>query len=242
LLIPYFEYSGKKIFYQVKNNDSPRAIIFIHGSGGNSDIWKDQLKLNVNYNLYTLDLPSHSKSDEFSEHSLELYVDVLRKFIEHLDLKEVILGGHSLGGAVIQSYYFKYPNEVTALFLIGTGGRLRVLPSTLETVKNNFPKFIEDMNDNLKTEFLKTPGNVCYDDFMICDGFDILDKTALIDIPCLILVGKEDEMTPVKYSEFFHKKIKNSELVIIDNAGHLVMIDQSKKLNEAIENYINNYL
>lgn len=196
--------------------------------------------MNVNYNIYALDLPSHSKSDEFSEHSLELYVDVLRKFIEFLELKDVILGGHSLGGAVIQSYYFNYPNDVTALFLIGTGGRLRVLPSTLEIVKNNFPKYIEGMNDNLKNEYLKTVPNVCYDDFMICDGFDTLDKTDSINIPCLILVGKEDVSTPVKYSEFFHKKIKNSELVIIGNAGHLVMIDQPKKLNKAIENYINN--
>jgi len=197
--------------------------------------------LNVNYNLYALDLPSHSKSDEFSEHSLEFYVDVLRKFIEHLDLKDVILGGHSLGGAVIQSYYFKYPSDVTALFLIGTGGRLRVLPSILETVKNDFPKFIEEMNDNLKKEFLKTAPNVCYDDFKICDEFDTLDKTASINIPCLILVGKEDIMTPVKYSEFFHKKITNSELVIIEKAGHLVMLEQPKKLNQAIENFINNY-
>jgi pimeloyl-ACP methyl ester carboxylesterase len=49
-------------------------------------------------------------------------------------------------------------------------------------------------------------------------------------------------MTPVKYSEFFHKKIKNSELVIIDNAGHLAMIEQPKGLNKAIENYIKNCL
>jgi pimeloyl-ACP methyl ester carboxylesterase len=158
-----------------------------------------------------------------------------------LDLKKIILAGHSLGGAVIQTYYFKYPDDVTALLLIGTGGRLRVLPSTLETVKNNFPKFIEGMNDDLKKEFLKTASNVCYDDFMICDGFDTLDKTELIDIPCLILVGREDDQTPVKYSEFFHKKIKNSDLLIIDNAGHLVMIEQPKKLNEAIENYINSH-
>ncbi|MHA2391916.1 MAG: alpha/beta fold hydrolase [Promethearchaeota archaeon] len=240
--MPYFDYSGKKIFYQVKNNNSQRALIFIHGSGGNSDVWKDQLELKVNYNLYALDLPSHNKSDEFSEHSLELYLNVLRKFIKHLDLEDIILAGHSLGGAVIQSYYFKYPREVTALILIGTGGRLRVLPSILEIVKNNFPLFLESMDDKLKNEFLKTASNVCYDDFKICDEFDTLDKTALIEIPCLILVGKDDIMTPVKYSEFFHKKIKNSELVIIENAGHLVMIEQPKKLNEAIENYIKNHL
>jgi pimeloyl-ACP methyl ester carboxylesterase len=194
----------------------------------------------VNYNIYALDLPSHSKSDEFLEHSLELYVDVLRKFIEYLDLKDVILGGHSLGGAVIQSYYFNYPNDVTALFLIGTGGRLRVLPDTLEIVKTNFPKFIEGMNNDLRKQYLKTAPNVCYDDLMICDRFDILDKTDSINIPCLIIVGKEDNMTPVKYSEFFHKKIKNSELVIIDNAGHMVMVETPKKLNKAIQNYINN--
>ena len=197
--------------------------------------------MNIDYNIYALDLPSHNKSDEFSEHTLELYVDVVRKFIEQLDLKDIILGGHSLGGAVIQSYYFKYPSEVAALFLIGTGGRLRVLPSILKMVKNNFPRFIESMDDNLKNEFLKTDPEVIFNDFKICDGFDTLDKTALINIPCLILVGKEDIMTPVKYSEFFHKKIRNSELVIIENAGHLAMIEQPKKLNEAIENYINNY-
>ncbi|MFX1280232.1 MAG: alpha/beta fold hydrolase [Promethearchaeota archaeon] len=216
--------------------------MFVHGSGGNSDIWKAQLNLKVNYNLYALDLPSHNKSDEFSEHTLELYVDVLRKFIEYLDLKDVILAGHSLGGAVIQSYYFTYPNEVSALFLIGTGGRLRVLPSILETVKNDYSKFIEDMDESLKKEFLKTASRVCYDDFNICDKFDTLDKTDTIKIPCLILVGKDDIMTPIKYSEFFHRKIENSELVIIDNAGHLVMMEQPNKLNGAIESYINNCL
>jgi len=151
----------------------------------------------------------------------------------------VILAGHSLGGAVIQDYFFKYPNDVSALILIGTGGRLRVLPSILESVKNNFQSFIDDMGDELKKEFLKTAPNVIYDDFKICDGFDTIDKTDSINIPCLILVGKADVMTPVKYSEFFHKKINNSELVIIEKAGHLVMLEQPKIMNQVIVNFIN---
>ena len=137
----------------------------------------------------------------------------------------MILAGHSLGGAVIQDYFFKYPNDLTALILIGTGCRLRVLPSILETVKNNFQAFIDGLEENLKKEYLKTAPNVIYDDFRICDGFDTIDKTALINTPCLILVGKEDVMTPLKYYEFFHKKINNSELVIIENAGHLAMLE-----------------
>ncbi|GAH02845.1 unnamed protein product, partial [marine sediment metagenome] len=213
----------------------------------------DQLKLNVNYNIYALDLPSHSKSDEFSEHSLELYVDVLRKFIEFLDLRNVILCGHSLGGAVIQSYYFMYPFDTTALILIGTGGRLRVLPSTLESVKNNFQEYLDNTEgsfypstskeiiEDYKNEVSKTDPSAIYDDFKICDEFDTLDKTSSIKAPCLIIVGNEDVSTPPKYSEFFHKKINNSELVIIEKAGHLVMLEQPKKINKAIVNFINKY-
>ncbi|MFW9783133.1 MAG: alpha/beta fold hydrolase, partial [Candidatus Heimdallarchaeota archaeon] len=78
-------------------------------------------------------------------------------------------------------------------------------------------------------------------DFKICDEFDTLDKTDSIDIPCLILVGKDDIMTPVKYSEFFHKKIKDSKLVIIEDAGHMAMIEQPKEMNKAIENFIENH-
>ncbi|MHA1762580.1 MAG: alpha/beta fold hydrolase, partial [Promethearchaeota archaeon] len=104
--------------------ESPkRALIFIHGSGGSSNTWKYQLNaLNLNMNLIALDLPSHANSDPFEELSLELYVDVVKKLIEELELEEVILCGHSLGGAIIQSFYFTYPKKVKGLILVGTGG------------------------------------------------------------------------------------------------------------------------
>lgn len=197
--------------------------------------------MNLNANIYSLDLPSHNKSDEFPELSLRLYVNIVKSFVDFLSLKKIILAGHSLGGAVIQSYYFTYPSDISALVLIGTGGRLRVLPSILDSVKNNFQMFIADMNEELKKEFLKTNPTVVYNDFKICDEFDTLDKTDSIDIPCLILVGKDDIMTPVKYSEFFHKKIKDSKLVIIEDAGHMAMIEQPKEMNKAIENFIENH-
>ena len=71
---------------------------------------------------------------------------------------------------------------------------------------------------------------------------DTLDKTDSIEVPCLIICGKYDKLTPVKYSQFFHNKIKNSELSIIDKAGHGVMLEQPKKVNHAIEKFIENKL
>ncbi|MFX1437847.1 MAG: alpha/beta fold hydrolase, partial [Promethearchaeota archaeon] len=62
-----------------------------------------------------------------------------------------------------------------------------------------------------------------------------------IDIPCLIICGKYDQLTPVKYSKFFHDKIRNSKLYIINKAGHGVMLEKPKQVNKAIERLIGNH-
>ena len=80
--IPYFEYSGKQIFYQIKDTDSQNNLILIHGAGGNSNIWENQFYLNIDYNIIAIDLPSHNKSSKFPELSLDLYVDVVKQLVD----------------------------------------------------------------------------------------------------------------------------------------------------------------
>ena len=254
--MPFLEYKEKKIFYQIKENQLNRALIFIHGSGSNSNLWKNQLsQLNINFNLIAIDLPSHSQSEMFPELSLELYIDVIKKLISKLKLKNVILTGHSLGGAIIQSYYFCYPNDISALILVGTGARLRVNPTILSLLKSNFQEFLKGLSlgafyrrtsKKLINEYLaetsKTDPKVIYSDFKICDKFDVIDKLNLIDVPCLIICGNEDKLTPPKYSKFFKDNLKNSKLSLIKNAGHMVMLEKPNELNQAICEFIKNSL
>jgi len=254
--MPFFNYKEKKIYYQINGNGTEKAIIFIHGSGGNSNLWKYQLNdLDGISSKIAVDLPSHAQSDKFSELSLDLYVDVLNVLIDRLKLNEVILAGQSLGGAVIQSYYFKYPEKVSALVLIATGARLRVLPSTFEILKKDFQEFLKfspigafyketskEITDFYIKEAAKTEREVFHDDYSICDRFDVMDKMNLIKIPCLIICGKDDKLTPPKYATFFNDKIEESELILIDKAGHIVMLEKPDEVNQAIEDFIEKYL
>ncbi len=252
--MPFLNYKEKKIFYQIKETESKSVIIFIHCSGGSSNTWKNQFDLEVNYDLIALDLPSHDNSNEFSELTLELYVDTIRHLIKSLNYDNVILCGHSLGGAITQQYYFTYPKEISGLILCSTGGRLRVAPIILNSLKTNYQEFLDflragafyintsrELIDNYIQETSKIKAEVTYEDFKICDNFDTIDKTDSIEVPCLILVGKHDNLTPVKFSQFFLDKIKNSELNVIDDAGHMVMLEKPSEVNKSIENFVVNY-
>ena len=250
----HLKVEDKKIFYVIRDSGKSRALVFVHGSGGSSYTWKNQLNLDVDYDLIALDLPSHDKSDNFSDLSLDLYVDVVHQLIKSLNYENIILCGHSLGGAIVQHYYFTYPKEVSGLILFNTGARLRVAPIILNSLKNNYQKFLDSLPagafyhatpketiDLYMQETSKISAEVTYKDYKICDEFDVLNKLSTIEVPCLIIVGKQDQLTPIKYSEYFRNNIKNSELHIINKAGHMVMLEKPNKVNQAIENYIYKY-
>ncbi len=249
--MPYYQFLGKKIFYKFKNNNSNRLLVFIHGSGGTSDVWDEQLTISDEIDVAAVDLPSHGKSDTFQNLNLNLYVDAIHSLIEELRHHEVILAGHSLGGAIIQEFYFKYPDKVNKLILIGTGGRLRVLPAIFENLKNNFQEFLNSLpagafyhktSSSIIKGYLEkisdVDPNVIYQDFKICDNFDRLQDVESIKIPCLIVCGKADKLTPVKYSTYFDEKIERSKLVVIEKAGHMVMLEKPGELNRVITEFI----
>ena len=172
--------------------------------------------------------------------------------IDHLRYQEVILCGHSLGGAIIQDLYFRYPNYVKGLILCGTGAKLRVAPAILESTKDNFQQYLDtipvgaffkktskDIVNEYVSDASKLKNVVVYADFKICDAFDTLDKTNSIKVPCLIIWGSKDILTPPKYSQHFKEKIKNSELVMIKNAAHMAMLEKPVEVNRAIEKFVN---
>ena len=197
-------------------------------------------------------MPSHFKSEYYSKVSFGLYLEAVIGLIDHLRYQEVILCGHSLGGAIAQAYYFKYPNDLKALILVGTGARLRVSPVILEATQKDIKQYIdtipagaffkktsEDIINRFVSDASKLKPAVIFADYKICDGFDTLENTSKINIPCLIISGKNDVLTPVKYSQFFKEKIKNSELVIIKNAAHMVMLEKPEEVNKSIKKFVN---
>lgn len=223
-------------------------IVFIHGAGGNQKVWVNQVEYFKN--SLAINLPGHDGGE--GKRSIDEYVEYVKHFLDERGLKEVVLVGHSMGGAIAQMFALKYPDYLKAVVLVCTGAKLRVLPKIFELIMQNYSKAVElivDMALSKNTsqtikkqvieELLKAKPEVVYGDFEACDKFDIMEQVANIKVRTLIICGSEDMLTPVKYSKYLNEKIANSILKIIDGSGHMVMLEKPKEFNSILEEFLN---
>jgi pimeloyl-ACP methyl ester carboxylesterase len=79
---------------------------------------------------------------------------------------------------------------------------------------------------------------VAWGDYIACDTFDMRERLTAIRVPTLVVCGREDRMTPVKYSEFLAQRIPQAELSVIEQAGHMVMLEQPAAFNAALGDWL----
>jgi pimeloyl-ACP methyl ester carboxylesterase len=88
-------------------------------------------------------------------------------------------------------------------------------------------------------KLMKAAGpDVAYADFYACDQFDVRDQIDCLNLPCLILCGSEDKLTPPSLSRKLHESIPGSRMEIIPNAGHMVMIEKYQDVNELVLDFV----
>jgi pimeloyl-ACP methyl ester carboxylesterase len=200
-----------------------------------------------------LDLPGHGSSDALDgEITIHRFSQILARFIQELELQKIVTVGHSLGGAISLQLALDYPDLVSGLILVGTGAKLGVLPATLEGLRTDFPTgvdlvitqmgFASQTDPNqvtaIKEEAKRCDPRVGYADFLACSQFDVRDRIQEIQLPTLVLVGDQDQLTPVKWSRWLKANIEKAKLEIIEQAGHYVMVEQPVQVNQAITSFI----
>jgi pimeloyl-ACP methyl ester carboxylesterase len=195
-----------------------------------------------------IDLPGHGQSQGEGMKQIPEYREFLKDFCETLGLEKIVLGGHSLGGGIVLDFALNYPGRLKAILLIGTGARLRVLPEALERLRQMSegkvePKFepwgfaagvTADVLSAAEREWAKTSSRVRYRDMLACDQFDAMKEVEKIHLPSLLVCGREDLLTPIKYSDYLKGKIPGSQMEIIEGAGHMVMLEAPEALSGVI--------
>jgi len=257
--MPIVNISRKQISYWIGRRDlleGREVVLFIHGAGGGEYTWSYQKGFfEKQFNPIFIELPGHGKSGGDGEQEIGKYAEHVHAFLKVMGLSKVTLVGHSMGGAIVQTLALIHPEVVNKIVLVGTGAKLRVFPIILDGIKNNFKETVRkitqfaysrkvssDLIERAISDLMQCRPEVLYGDFLACDRFDIMNEVEKIDLPTLVLCGDEDELTPVKYSQFLHRQIKHSKIEILSNAGHMVMMESPQAFNEKIGEFIGDEL
>jgi pimeloyl-ACP methyl ester carboxylesterase len=221
--------------------------IFIHGAASNQSVW--HLQLHQFKSGVAVELPGHPTGEPCS--TVEEYANYVENYIRKRDAKHVVLVGHSMGGAIALTLALRNL-DLAGLVLVGTGARLRVHPDILAKVKENYSEASKLVGqwavshssdpviaERIAEDMLKVRVEVALNDFVACNQFDRMDDVQNILCRTLIIVGADDRMTPVKYSQYLHNKIAGSKLVLIPGAGHSVMLEKHHMFNDALQDFLN---
>ncbi len=244
-------FDGTRIYYEVNRFSSRNFLVFVHGLSGNHTAFNPVIKLfnKKKISNLTLDLRGHGKSSKRADITIEKCALDLYAIIKKEKIKNCILVGHCFGGPVCLEFYKKMPGCIRKIVLMNTtyttpflGTKLdkkynkkilsileKVLarhhPLRKEFIYNNCEKykkrgllyiFLKDLFANPTETYLKS---------LIAYFSNNQEKLlGMIRVPVLIIGGKKDIYISYKASEFMHKRIKNSKLVIMKEADHILVI------------------
>lgn len=250
-MLKYYNIESTKIACWINASDfdkHQRSLIFIHGSGGDHSLWSHQYaKLHKYYNIVAVDLPGHGHSQGNGETDVERYCLWIKKLLDVLRLKNVILIGHSLGAAVALQFALTFSQYIAGIVVVGGGLKMPVNPSLLECLKANPAEAIElickfslakenrsKFSEPLKESLSVASIDVLYGDFSACDKLDFTNQIGEIILPALVICGVEDKMTPPDFSRQIAAGIVGSKLCLIEGAGHMVMMERPDQFNDAL--------
>ena len=223
-------------------------LVFVHGAGSSSLAFYYQLR--HFRNSKALDLPGHPAGTPCA--SIDGYLEWVRGFRTARRYKDVVLCGHSMGGAITLQYALRYPEELKGIILIGTGARLRVHPDYLDKCRypgnsnddwleweeGNYENVESDIQQVLVRRAEEIGPQVQLNDLLACDRFDVMNEVQNIKLPTMVLCGSEDLMTPVKYSNYLTEQINGAQESVIPSGRHYVQLERYHEVNERIEDFL----
>lgn len=228
-------------------------LILIHGAGCDKRVWPENLLHSSDVIVHALDLPGHGDDPSQSKIKIEDYVSFILSYIEQKKIEKPVLCGHSMGGAIAMSLALSHPEKISKLILVGTGARLQVAPMFMKILKMKgmfrlamavslqtalYKKASAAVRKTVKDMLITSGQDVLYGDLSACREFDMMKELERINIPTLILCGRHDKLTPVKYSRYLHDHIKGSEIKMLEDVGHFLSLENPEEFSRLVLDWV----
>jgi len=249
----------------VDHDGNGDLVVFLHGIGGNRTNWRDQIEaLSDHYLAAAIDCRGWGESEDYDGPLRvdDMVADVLR-VMDHFGAARAHIVGLSMGGMVAQHLWFRHPERVRSLALCDTSPGLaqshtpaeraqflalrqkpllegrtpaEIAPDVARTLAGSAatPESMRHLIESLSAlhpqSYLKALETIT---FHAAAG-----EIDTISVPCLLIVGADDRLTPPPIHAAMRTRIAGSKLVVLPGAGHLSNIEAPAAFNQALRTFL----
>jgi len=228
----------------------------MHGSGLTHIVWSlhEQFLASKGYSILSLDLPGHGGSEGPAIKSIEEIADWIQKLMKNLKINEISFVGHSQGCLVGLEFASRFPKLIKSLNLIAGSYELPVNPDLINYADRGDMKSVELMmkwgyegvkkfiGGNPVQKIINSPRQIQEGlavDLRACNNYKNGSKAASeINCPTLCILGDKDKMVPLNKGKQLAEKIKNSELQVLKECGHMIIFEKAFEMREIVKNFI----
>ncbi|MDB5018185.1 MAG: catD 2 [Mucilaginibacter sp.] len=257
--------NGIELNYKVTGNGEP--LVLIHGHPFDHTMWYPQvIAFSDSYKVITPDLRGYGQSSlpKSAKTTFEDYATDVLQLMDFLEVESFHLAGLSMGGQIIMEIFRQAPGRIKSLIFADTFAG----PDTHEAKqarnegadrleKEGMDAYADEaIYKMIRPEHVTSMPEVSMHVIKMMKATSPLAAaTAMrarserinylkevlpeINIPTLVMVGREDEFTPVAKAEELKENLKNCKLVIIEDAGHMPNLEHPEEFNKVVLDFLN---
>jgi pimeloyl-ACP methyl ester carboxylesterase len=256
--------NGLKVSYVDEGRKGAPVIIFVHGFPFNKWMWAKQIEaFKKDFRVIAYDIRGFGGSEKGNVHfSVQLFGFDLIGLMDALNIEKAILCGLSMGGYVAFSSMENFQHRFSKLVLCDTKcagdnaetkeKRMKTIDSIKENGKEKYAEeslwklfsqrsFVSNQEaiDQVRSMILATPDEVLFLTLLaLAERHDNCSLLSTTNLPVLIVVGNDDSITPPEIARQMHEKIPDSDMYIIENAGHLSPMEQPDEFNRILKPFL----
>jgi pimeloyl-ACP methyl ester carboxylesterase len=256
--------NGVRIGYE-DTAGSGTPVVLIHAFPFSARMWAAQIEgLADRARVITVDLRGfgHSEAPEDrTAYSMAAFAGDVKGAIDDIGIDRAVLCGLSMGGYVCFEFWRTYREAVAGLILADT----RAEADSPQAIENRSSqqqqvaeKGVDGLADGLTTALLSDATRANKPD-VVARARAIMDQSASgyigaleamknrpdstpdligITVPCLVIVGEDDGLTPPAMARKIHEHIGGSQMVVIPEAGHLSNLEDPQTFNGALTDFL----
>lgn len=248
--------NGVSINYVVEG-DGP-WLTFSHSLACNLRSWEEEARrLSSHYRVLRFDTRGHGASGApAGAYTLDLLVDDLYGLLQTLGVRSTHFVGLSMGGMIGQVFALRYPEVLNSLVLCDTSSRFdldireririvqaqgmepMVVPTLSRFFSDGFRKASPDVVENVAGMIRSTPVPGYVGCCHAVSKIDLTSRLKDIRCPTMVVVGKDDLVTPVAMAEEIHQAMPGSKLAVLPAAAHLSNLEQPDAFNQALAGFL----